>query len=161
LSRDWSEDKSFETEDRSKIIEFWTSRFGVSESVFDGYRFFKRAKSIWLFSGAKLPNLSYETIGLRAVSTKENPWKPTTCALQILGKYATKNVIDLNREQAMAFMAGESQDIQASVEPGYVAVSNQGQILGCGRYSKGRLESQLPKERRMERSECCPQEERL
>jgi hypothetical protein len=81
----------------------------MPEETFEGYRFYRKASSIWVISEADLPNLSYEALGMRMISLKDRPWKPTTCALQIFGRYATKNVVHLNEEQAKAFLAGESQ----------------------------------------------------
>ena len=88
-------------------------------------------------------------MGLRAMSFKERPWRPTTCALQVFGKYATKNVIHLDADQARSFIAGDSQILDSGALPGYVAVFYTGEVLGCGLYSHGRLISQLPKEGRI------------
>ncbi len=146
----------FELADRAEVIEMWRSRFGTPDDAFECYRFYRKAQSIWVFSDARLPHLRYETIGLRMISLKDRPWKPTTCALQIFGKYATKNILHLNPEQAKAFMAGESQSVVSDsepdlgLEPGYVVVFYRGEVLGCGLYARdGKLISQLPKERRI------------
>jgi len=143
--------------DSSLVTDYWMSRFGVPSEAFRGMRFYRKAKSIWMMSDADLPGLNYETLGLRVLSLKEDPWKPTTCALQILGRYATKNFIDLGPEEATIFMAGESQEIGPQAEPGYVVGSHHGQVLGCGLYSRGRLASQIPKDRRVH-CESCPEE---
>lgn len=146
----------FEPLDRGEVIDMWRSRFGTPEDTFEGYSFYRKSQSIWVFSNAALPRLSYETIGLRMISLNDMPWKPTTCALQIFGRHATKNILHLNSEQAKAFMAGESQVVTPNCElspelgPGYVVVFYRGEVLGCGLYSReGKLISQLPKERRM------------
>ncbi len=155
---------NFEPLSRSEVADLWHSRFGMPEETFEGYRFYRKASSIWVISEADLPNLSYEALGLRMISLKDRPWKPTTCALQIFGRYATKNVVHLNEEQARAFLAGESQALETgletgceSCESGYVVVFYRGEVLGCGLYSRGRLASQLPKERRM--SNCMEGED--
>jgi NOL1/NOP2/fmu family ribosome biogenesis protein len=144
---------NFEPLSRSEVADLWHSRFGGPKETFEGYRFYRKANSIWVISEADLPNFSYEALGLRMISLKDRPWKPTTCALQIFGRYATKNVVHLSDEQAKAFLAGESQaletDLETGCEPGYVVVFYRGEVLGCGLYSRGRLASQLPKERRM------------
>jgi NOL1/NOP2/fmu family ribosome biogenesis protein len=165
---------NFEPLSRSEVTDLWHSRFGMPAEAFLGYRFYRKANSIWVISEADLPNFSYEALGLRMISLKDRPWKPTTCALQIFGRYATKNVIHLNDEQAMAFLAGKSQDLETECkapetegkiqeigcepcEPGYVVVFYRGEVLGCGLYSRGRLASQLPKERRI--SNCMEGED--
>jgi NOL1/NOP2/fmu family ribosome biogenesis protein len=145
--------RSYETVDESEIAELWRARFGLPDDAFSGYRFFRRAQSIWVLTDVKIPRLSFETLGLRMMSLKDRPWKPTTCALQIFGKYATKNIVRLNCEEAAKFLAGESQLLPCDCESGYVVVFYGGEVLGCGLYSHGKLISQLPKERRMARCE--------
>ncbi|NMC10742.1 MAG: hypothetical protein GYA39_07220 [Methanothrix sp.] len=126
----------------------WQSRFGIPEKAFAGYRFFRKAQSVWMISGSELPDLSYEALGMRIMNLKDRPWKPTTCALQILGKHATKNLVHLNDSQAMIFLEGKSLPIESNLEPGYVVVLYREEVLGCGLYSHGIVISQLPKERR-------------
>ncbi|HWQ18936.1 MAG TPA: hypothetical protein VN455_04105 [Methanotrichaceae archaeon] len=141
--------EKFERIDRAEVIGAWQSRFGMPDEAFAGFAFYRRAQNIWAFSDADLPRLSYESIGIRMMSMKEKPWKPTTCALQVFGKHARRNIIVLDSEQARRFMLGESVDLEAESEAGFVIVVFQDQVLGCGLYSKGRLVSQLPKERRI------------
>jgi NOL1/NOP2/fmu family ribosome biogenesis protein len=149
----------FESLDMSIVAEMWQSRFGIPGQAFSGCKFFRKANSVWAISDVDLPRLSYETIGMRIMSCKDRPWKPTTSALQIFGSYATKNLIHLNREEAMIFLEGGSQVFASDCEPGYVVVFYRGDVLGCGLYSHGKLVSQIPKERRMAstaKNEACP-----
>lgn len=127
----------------------WQDRFGIPVQVFDCYSFYRRAQNVWAFSDVVLPKLSYEAVGLRTMNFKEDPWKPTSCALQVFGKHATKNTLQLTPEEARIFLAGKSQVLEANVEPGYVVVFYNGEVLGCGLYSHGKLVSQIPKERRI------------
>jgi NOL1/NOP2/fmu family ribosome biogenesis protein len=135
------------------VSQLWHFRFGIPEKVFSGYRFFRKAKSIWAISDATLPPLSYEAIGMRIMNCKDRPWKPTTCALQIFGKYASRNLMHLEADSARAFLEGKSQEVGGAVasdcEPGYVVVFYRGDVLGCGLYSHEKLISQIPKERRL------------
>jgi NOL1/NOP2/fmu family ribosome biogenesis protein len=149
----------FEPLDQSLIMKLWQDRFGISGQAFAGCRFFRKAQSIWAISDVDLPRLSYETIGMRIMSCKDRPWKPTTSALQIFGQYASKNLIHLNQEEAVIFLEGGSQPFASDCENGYVVVFYRGDVLGCGLYSHGKLASQIPKERRMAsttKCETCP-----
>ena len=149
----------FEPLDQSIIMKLWQDRFGIPGQTFAGCRFFRKAQSIWAISDVDLPRLSYETIGMRIMSCKDRPWKPTTSALQIFGSYAAKNLIHLNQEEAMIFLEGGSQVFESDCEPGYVVVFYSGDVLGCGLYSHGKIVSQIPKERRIAstaKSEACP-----
>jgi NOL1/NOP2/fmu family ribosome biogenesis protein len=150
LSPNWSANRNrFEPEDRSKIVALWNDRFGILEEAFTNFSFYRKAQNVWIFSDFALPRLSYEAIGLRMMNFKEDPWKPTSHALQIFGKHAVKNLVHLNFEQSKTFFAGKSQTLDLDVEPGYVVVFYNGEVLGCGLYSHGMLVSQLPKERRI------------
>jgi NOL1/NOP2/fmu family ribosome biogenesis protein len=141
--------REFQPLDRSKVASLWADRFGIPEAVFQGYRFFCRAQSVWVCSESPLPPLRYESVGMRMMSLQDRPWKPTTSALQIFGRYARKNVIHLSGEEARAFLAGSSVNLEADCQPGYVVVFYKGEVLGCGLYSRGTLLSQIPKERRV------------
>jgi NOL1/NOP2/fmu family ribosome biogenesis protein len=139
--------------DRAEIVTWWEFRFGIPETAFEGYCFYRKRRNIWVVSKTELPKLRYETIGLRMISTKGKAWKPTTYALQLFGRHATKNVVELSHEQVEPFVAGESQLIDDDLENGYVIVSFIGDVIGCGLYARGKLVSQLPKERRIAEGE--------
>jgi NOL1/NOP2/fmu family ribosome biogenesis protein len=149
LSPSSSRTEKFEAIDSAEVIAAWQSRFDMPGEAFIGFAFYRRAQNIWAFSDVDLPRLSYEAVGMRMMSLKEKPWKPTTCALQVFGRHARKNTVALNSEQARRFMSGESQDLEAEAEAGFVIALFQDQVLGCGLYSRGKLVSQLPKERRI------------
>ena len=140
----------FEPLENSVVAELWNSRFGIPTQAFDGFRFFRKSHSVWAICNSHIPKLSYETLGMRIMNLKDRPWKPTTCALQIFGRSATKNLIHLDEAGAKIFLTGGSQPIESVSEPGYVVVFYRGEVLGCGLYSHGKLISQLPKERRMD-----------
>lgn len=127
------------------------SRFGIPPAAFEGVSFFRRGRNVWAFSLPEIPDLRCESVGLRFISVRGKVPKPTTTALQLFGRVATKNVVDLSSDQAERFIAGERQRLEADVEDGYVVVSYRGGVLGCGLYSEGELISQLPKERRITR----------
>ena len=111
----------FEPLSASEVAQPWQSRFGIPEDVFSGYQFFRKAKSIWAISDAPLPRLSFESLGMRIMNIKDRPWKPTTCALQVFGKYATRNLVHLDEEQARLFLEGGTQvigpDMKLDLEP--------------------------------------------
>jgi NOL1/NOP2/fmu family ribosome biogenesis protein len=139
----------FEPLDRTSVTQLWLNRFGIAEHFFSEYQFFKKGPSIWAAIDVELPRLSYEALGMRIMNMKHKPWKPTTSALQIFGKHASKNLVHLDKKEAMTFLTGDRQTISSHLEPGYVVVFYRGEVLGCGLYSNGKLASQIPKERRM------------
>ncbi|VVB70951.1 RNA-binding PUA-like domain of methyltransferase RsmF [uncultured archaeon] len=143
----------FEPMEREEVAKLWNERFSIPVEVFSGFLFFRKARSVWAISESDLPRLSYESLGMRIMSLKDRPWKPTTSALQIFGKHAARNLIHLDEHEATLFLQGESipltMKIQSGLESGYVVVFYRGEVLGCGLYSHGKLISQIPKSRRM------------
>jgi NOL1/NOP2/fmu family ribosome biogenesis protein len=135
--------------DRGEVAELMESRFGIPPAALDGVNFYRRGRNVWAFSLPEIPNLRCESVGLRFLSVRGKVPKPTTYALQLFGRFATKNVVDLSAAQAEKFVAGDRQKLEADLEDGYVAVSYRGEVLGCGLYVRGELVSQLPKERRI------------
>ena len=148
----------FEPLERSFVAELWGERFGIPESAFSGYVFFQKAHSVWAANDAIIPRLSYEAIGMRIMNLKDRPWKPTTSALQVFGRHATKNLIHLDSADARSFMEGRTLAIESDSESGYVVIFYRGEVLGCGLYSRGLLVSQIPKERRMASAEESAEE---
>jgi len=139
----------FEPLDTSFVADLWGERFGIPPSAFAGFIFFRKANSVWAANEAILPRLSYEAIGMRIMNLKDRPWKPTTSALQVFGRHATRNLIHLDSANSRSFMEGKTLAIESDSESGYVVVFYRGEVLGCGLYSHGKLVSQIPKERRM------------
>jgi len=117
-----------------------------------------KANSVWAANEAILPRLSYEAIGMRIMNLKDRPWKPTTSALQVFGRHATRNLIHLDSANSRSFMEGKTLAIESDSESGYVVVFYRGEVLGCGLYSHGKLVSQIPKERRMASVEVSAEE---
>ena len=141
--------------DREEIIAWWAGRFGVPEEVFEPYELFITGKgTIWALRRSEraprgVEGLRYEALGMVIMRKGKLGWKPTTNAIQVLGRYTRKNVVELNEAQMRAFVAGE--DVKGpfpGLEEGYVIVSYGGVPLGCGLYRRGVLRSQVPKVRR-------------
>jgi NOL1/NOP2/fmu family ribosome biogenesis protein len=71
--------------------------------------------------------------------------KPTTFGMQVLGRRATRNVIDVSDEQAKRLINGESLTIEADSENGFVLLRWQGFVAGVGFYKRPVLKSQIPR----------------
>ncbi len=64
----------------------------------------------------------------------------------LVGRNATKGVVELSREQAEKWMRGEDLEIEAR---GYVILRWGDYFLGCGKGKGGKILNYLPKERRV------------
>ncbi|GGM71699.1 NOL1/NOP2/fmu family ribosome biogenesis protein [Halarchaeum rubridurum] len=158
---------------RAAVLDYWEERFGVPRDVLAPYTFWEKgAGKIWIAASDVPDGLAVESLGMTFLRTRQEHWKPTTNAAQRFGRHATRNVIDLTREAAEAFVAGEDQDLAWDGDWGYLIAahdvaagaaetrgttgeaSDEGSArrepLGVGLYLHGELRSMIPKGRRRE-----------
>jgi NOL1/NOP2/fmu family ribosome biogenesis protein len=138
---------------REGIVDWWAGRFGVAPETFDGDTFWEKgAGKIWVLAGDAADDLRIEALGMRIMHTRQDHWKPTTNAAQRFGGRASRNRIDLTREQARRFVAGGDQEIAWDGDWGYViatrAVAGEREPLGVGLYTYGELSSMVATGRR-------------
>lgn len=139
---------------REGVLEWWDGRYGVPPGVFDGYTFWEKGSGkLWAFRGEASSPIALEGLGLAFLRTRQEHWKPTTNAVQRFGTCATRNVIELDRPEAKAFVAGHDQAIEWDGDWGYLIVAHDLaglEPLGVGLYLQGDLRSQVPKGRQRE-----------
>jgi NOL1/NOP2/fmu family ribosome biogenesis protein len=71
---------------------------------------------------------------------------------QLIGKYAKKNVAILNKENAERFMKGYDVEVDKHInceERNFVLVKYGESFLGCGKFQEGKVESLIPKSRKL------------
>ena len=138
---------------REEVVDWWVDRFGVPRETFDGFSFWEKGKGkIWVLHGEVESPLRIEALGMTFLRTRQEHWKPTTNAVQRFGRQATRNVVELDREQARTFARGEDQDLDWDGDWGYVVAAHEvaGDVepLGVGLFLRGELQSLVPKGRR-------------
>ena len=133
---------------RSAVLGYFTARFGMPLTVFDGLSLLLRHKLYSLCSAIphmeRLAVLQVQAVGLPVLRIIRHHLKPTTAALQHFGSQATCHVLDLSDLQVVALLHEREQPLHHDIQPGYVILRHAGHILGCGLYTPGRLRSQLP-----------------
>ncbi|MFB6284028.1 MAG: hypothetical protein ABEK59_08885 [Halobacteria archaeon] len=137
---------------RNEILEFWSWEFGVPENFLGEYGFYKIGENkAWMFDGEFDDEPVNEALGLPFLRINQEHPKPTSVALQYLGDHVSNNRIKLDQQETRRFVNGETVEQEFEVESlGYVAVSFDGNILGCGLYFPGELRSQIPKSMRVD-----------
>ena len=152
---------------REGVVEFWAERYGVDPAVWDGYTFWEKgADKVWAFAGDLPSPVEVEALGMTFLRTGGEHWKPTTDAVQRFGRHATADdtVVDLSRERAARFLAGEDQALDWDGDWGYLVVRHEygnerearvptgdrAEPIGVGLFLHGELRSQVPKGRRRE-----------
>ncbi len=126
------------------------TQFGIPKLV--GYRLLKSGrKRIRLISTAAfnlLSELPYTgSTGLYIGEYSPNAFRLSMDGAHLLGPHAVKQRVELNDEQAEAWLQGESINYEDK-QRGYVIVVHNNTILGCGSLSQGTLRSFIPKIRR-------------
>ncbi len=93
-----------------------------------------------------------EATGLAVIRTKITPPKLATAGAVLLGRHATRNVIDAEPEQAAAYVCRQPFVVNAHqasrcTGPGHVIVRYRGYGLGLGEYDsdRARVHSMFPK----------------
>ena len=138
-----------DTTRRIELIGWFTDRFGVSPSFFAGFAFLETRQAYWLLSDSphldKLRRLRVHRTGVPVLRKIQNRLKPTTSAVRLFGNRATRNVVDLDRAHLMRLLRYGEIHLSSHVTPGYVIVSSQSQILGCGLFTGRKLLNQIPR----------------
>ncbi len=140
---------------REEVLDFWDERFGVPPETFEAFTFWEKgAGKVWAFHGEAPSPIEVEALGMTFLRTRQEHWKPTTDAAQRFGRRADRNVIELSREQARQFIAGEEQDLEWDGDWGYLIAAHElagdAEPLGVGLFTYGTLQSMVPKGRRRE-----------
>lgn len=137
---------------RREVVDWFEERFAIDPAVFEPYSFWERgAGKIWAFYGDVESPVEIQGLGMTALRTRQEHWKPTLEAVQRFGTHATKNCIELTQEQAARFFAGEDQELDWDGDWGYLIVTHElageQESLGVGLYVHGELQSMVPKGR--------------
>jgi len=138
---------------RKAVLAFFADRYGIPPEAFTEYTFWERGKGkLWCFQGDLVSPVGIEGLGMTLLRTRQEHWKPTTDGVQRFGRHATRNVIELDRPEAAAFVAGDDREIAWDGDWGYLIVAHEfvggREPLGVGLYLHGELRSQVPKGRR-------------
>ncbi len=92
-----------------------------------------------------LASLRVESVGVPLLRWVKKRLKPTSAALQVLGIYATKNVVSLEPMQLEELVEKKEIKGEFPASPGYVIIYTETVVIGCGLYLPGRLVSQFPR----------------
>lgn len=134
---------------RSEVLKYFEDRFGIGLDVFQSFGLLESPQAYWLLSLSpqveKLKRLRIHTAGIPVLRKMKQELKPTTTAIQIFGNRATKNIVNLNRQQAADLLKNEEMPFPSSMAPGYVILAYRRHFLGCGLYTGRRLLSQIPR----------------
>ena len=144
--------------DARPYFDWWRERFAPAPEPFAGLRCYQRGKSnIWI--GAVdiggLATTRTDAVGVPLLRVGRRMWKPTSVAIVTFGSDSQGNVLDVDRDEARAFLGGTPLELPADdprwadVSPGFLVVRHAGVALGCGEWREAAILSCIPKSKRI------------
>ncbi len=134
-----------------KILQILEAQFGFKEKL--DYVFLMNQRNRLYIINKDLAKINLEKLRIDSIGLYFGEYKREEVRLsiegsQMIGKKATKNVIELNDKEAEEWLTG--QDITKEFKSlGFVILKHKKDILGCGRYKQGVILNYVPKERRL------------
>lgn len=139
------------------LLEYCEERLGISRELFDEYSFYEGSKNkIYIIKRLLSLRFTPESSGLCIFRFDKTP-KPTTNFLQLFSSNISKNILDIDKNKLMEYCKGKNLEIvndTDKIEPGFIAIRYNGNIVGCGHWNKNIVKNQLPKSRRCKINHC-------
>ncbi len=129
-----------------------SERFGIPADVFERLAAVEEQETVFVGTPEvmKFDAVRPMRRGIRLARIYPYSVKPTTFGMQVLGGQATKNVVELDDEQAKLLINGGSINIEAGADNGFVLLKWRGFVIGVGFYKRPVLKSQIPRFRPVE-----------
>ena len=125
------------------------NRFGIAGSIFDDYFLLKKNKSWWLLRKSDhirhASSLKVWMTGLKAFQTVGSYIKPTTRLIQLFGRHAVRNNLDISSEDINKMAKGGHISSDMEIDNGYIILVFKGSVIGLGLFIEGRITSQIPR----------------
>lgn len=141
--------KILNSKETKKLIEKIRDTYNIKSLRFD-CGFFMKEEKIYMVSrelGGFNSN-RFNNIGMYFARIANNEIRLSIEGSQIIGKYATKNIISLNDEEIRRWVGGFDVDTIEMLN-GFVLIKYKGDFFGSGRIKDGRIINFVPKERRI------------
>ena len=140
--------------DRKELFSYFEERFGIDRKEFENLEFYEKSKGR-IYSVNKPAFKLLESVN-RPISAgllfarMSAAFKPTSVIIQIFGRYAKKNILDLDVEEAKTYISGLDLEMQntGNCTDGYVIVRYNDYSLGIGLLKAGKLKNMLQKGKR-------------
>ena len=139
--------------EKKKIVEKLNDSFGIEELP---YLLIESGKEkLKAFSGHLskeemleiAETIRIEAIGLYLVKEENNELRLGLDGAWLLKDQITKNIVEVNKEQAEMWMKGLDLDIKT--ERGPTVIKYKDYIIGCGKSSSEKIYNYVPKDRRV------------
>ena len=145
--------KTLSSSRKKKIIQQLEDQFGITSLPYLFLQFGK--DKIRVYSGnlskENLNNLDkntrIENMGLYFARIQPDGIRLTIDGIQLVKDQITKNIMEINDNQAKDWFKGNDLDIKA--ESAFKILKNNDEFIGCGKSTGDRITNFVPKERRI------------
>ena len=145
--------KTLSSSRKKKIIQQLKDQFGITSLPYLFLQFGK--DKIRVYSGnlskENLNNLDkntrIENMGLYFARIQPDGIRLTIDGIQLVKDQITKNIMEINNNQAKDWFKGNDLDIKA--ESAFKILKNNNEFIGCGKSTGDRITNFVPKERRI------------
>jgi len=129
-----------------------SERFGIPTEVFERLSALEDQETVFVGTPEVMEFDEVRPMrrGIRLARIYPYSVKPTTFGMQVLGALATRNVVELDDEQAKLLINGGSLNMEAEADNGFVLLRWKGFVVGVGFYKRPVLKSQIPRCRPVE-----------
>lgn len=146
--------RTLKKSEKDIIWKFLKNRFGIKTIEANKYidNLLTNDKRIWVVSKTIMNSKIDFTVvnaGMYFGFMEKDCFKPSLEASMLLEKHATKNVVELSKEQLNSWLVGKDVEGRFDVEEGYVFIKHGNDILGCGKYKNNRIMNFVRKGRRV------------
>src|SRR3989344_7931579 len=125
-------------EQRERILSELIERFGFDKKIFDSFEFYRTKDNIYACSRGAIETAKaiagVQDLGFAFARFGVN-LKITTNIVQMIGKFAAKNLVSVSEREAKRFIAGEDINLekeQSTATNGFVIVRFGSDNLGVG-----------------------------
>lgn len=145
--------KPLTSSDKKKILAQLEKQFGINELPYLIIQFGKEKLRVYSGNLSKEEliildkNLRIENIGLYFAKQENNGIRLTLDGVQLLKNQITKNIIELDNQQAEQWLRGNDLDIKTHRD--WVILKSGDELIGCGKSTGEKISNFMPKERRI------------
>lgn len=135
-----------------RFLNFLRKRYGFKRRL--DYIFFLSGKKRLRIVSLKVRELRLGSIGLKSVGLYiarklDKGFRLSVEGTQLIGPWCTKNVVELSEQELERWMSGKGLEVRCRAEDGFVILKHKQYYVGSGKYRSGRIQSFLPKSRRV------------
>jgi NOL1/NOP2/fmu family ribosome biogenesis protein len=138
---------------KKKILVQLNDQYGITKLPYLLLQFGKEKTRLYSGSLSKqdLINIDrqarVETLGLYAINNQQDQIRLTIEGVQLFKDQITKNILELNKEQADQWLRGIDLDIKS--DSNFKVLKYKKDFIGCGKSTGERITNFVPKERRI------------